>query len=240
MHRLCVLLILAGSAPAFASESDTRDPWQRMNRVVFNVNDTLDRHVAIPLARGYRAATPAFVDRGITAFFRNLDDVSNGVNFVLQGEGGKAAGALGRVTMNSWLGLGGVIDVASAGGLPRHDTRFGTTLGKWGVGNGPYLVLPALGPSSLRDAPAMLFDMTVNPLQQPLTVVDEDAVRLGLEFVDLVDTRADLLDYEQAVVGDRYTFIRDAWLQSRDFDVHGAPEKDPFLDDESFDEAPAE
>jgi phospholipid-binding lipoprotein MlaA len=232
MHTLLWMLLgLLAAAPLHAAD-DVRDPWQGMNRKVFAFNDVLDRHVATPVARGYQAVTPAFVDTAVTSFFRNLGDVTNGVNFALQGEGGKSFGSLQRVIANTLIGLGGVIDVASPGGVPRHDTDFGITLGKWGVSSGPYLVLPVWGPSSPRDASGVLADMVIGPLPDPLTVVDKESVRYGLEALMIVDKRADLLQYEQAVIGDRYTFMRDLYLQNRDFEVKGAPAGDPFLDDE--------
>lgn len=232
------LLALGGTAMATeavtesASDAVDRDPWQPFNRTVFAFNEGFDRLLGKPLARGYQALTPGFVDNAVTAFFRNLADVSNGANFVLQGEGGKAANALGRVVTNTLIGVGGVIDVASAGGLPRHSTGFGTTLGKWGAGSGPYLVLPFMGSSTLRETVALPVDMVFEPLPEPLTFFPDDATRVGLEMLMVVDVRADLLKYEQAVIGDRYTFLRDMYLQHRDYDVHGAPARDEFLDDE--------
>lgn len=236
MNRFLVplLLVVASSVPVVASAADgDRDPWQGFNRRVFAFNEWFDRVAGKPLAHGYQKVMPEFADKSVTSFFRNLGDVSNSVDFLLQGEGGKAANAAGRVVANTLVGVGGLVDIASAAGVPRHDTRFGTTLGKWGVGSGPYLVLPFLGASTLRDTAGIPVDWTVNPLPDPVTLFERDAVRYGLEGLLMVDTRADMLQYEQAVIGDRYVFLRDIYLQNGDYAVDGAPEKDPFLEDES-------
>lgn len=220
------------AAPALA-ENGERDPWQGMNHRIFAFNDTLDRYIATPVAKGYRYVLPEPADRAVTAFFRNLGDVTNSVNFALQGEGGKSFVAAQRIVANTLVGLGGLVDVASAAGVPRHDTDFGVTLGKWGVGSGPYVVLPFWGPSTVRDAGGLGVDMVIGPLPEPLTLVEEDATRYGLTGLMLIDKRADLLQYEQALIGDRYAFMRDLYLQNRDYAVHGAPAKDPFLDEEA-------
>jgi len=227
------LLCLLGLAPLAGAGEDPRDPWQGMNRQVFAFNDAFDRYLGTPLARGYQAVTPAALDTAVTAFFRNLGDVTNGVNFVLQGEGRQAATALQRVTGNTLAGLGGFIDIASLAGVPRRETDFGVTLGKWGVSSGPYLVLPFWGPSSPRDAAGLGVDLVIAPLPAPLTLVEEDAPRFGLQGLQLVDRRADLLQYEQALIGDRYSFLRDLFLQNRDYQVNGKPAEDPFLDEEA-------
>lgn len=232
LNRIIALVFfLAGSGAAQASEEVNRDPWQPLNRTVFAFNEQFDRVLGKPLARGYQAVTPAFVDNAITAFFRNADDVTNSANFALQGEGGKAASALGRVVANTLIGFGGLIDVASSAGVPRHATGFGTTLGHWGAGSGPYLVLPFLGPSTVREAAGLPVDMTLDPLSRPLTILSEDADSWWLTTLKVVDMRADLLRYEEAVIGDRYTFLRDLYLQRIDFNVNGAPVKDAFLED---------
>lgn len=226
-----LLLLCVFAAPASATE-DPRDPWQGMNRKVFAFNDAFDRHLATPVARGYQAVTPVVVDTVITSFFRNLGDVTNSVNFALQAEGVQSLTSLQRVIGNTMIGLGGLVDVASQAGVPRRDTDFGITLGKWGVGSGPFLVLPFWGPSSPRDAVGLGADLVISPLPEPLTVLEDDAWRLGLQGLQLVDRRADFLQYEQALIGDRYSFLRDLYLQNRDYEVNGKPANDPFLDEE--------
>lgn len=228
-----LMLAIASSLPAsLQADEGGRDPWEGFNRRVFAFNEWFDRVAGKPVAHGYQRVMPAFADTAVTSFFRNLGDVSNAVDFLLQGEGGKAAQSTGRVVANTLIGVGGLIDIASAAGVPRHDTRFGTTLGKWGAGSGPYLVLPFLGSSTLRDTAGIPVDWTVNPLPEPVTLFEADRIRLGLEALLMADTRADMLQYEQAIVGDRYVFLRDIYLQNRDYEIDGAPERDPFLDDE--------
>lgn len=231
--RLALLLtslVLAVSAQA----ADPRDPWERFNRGVFAFNDQLDRWVLKPVARGYRWLAPEPVDKAVTHFFANVGEVVTAANFALQGEGGRAGTASARLLVNSTLGVAGLFDVASAGGLARRETDFGVTLGKWGAGSGPYLVLPFLGPSDLRDTLALPVDRAIDPLDAPWTIVEDDATRAGLSALYVVDLRADLLRYEQAITGDRYVFFRDIYLQRRDFEVNGAPAagRDPFLDDD--------
>lgn len=233
----CTGAMLLALLAADARAADPRDPWENFNRSVFTFNDFLDRHFLIPVAKGYQAVTPETVDKGITHVFANIQDVVNGVNFALQAEGGMAIDTASRVLVNTTLGIGGWFDVASAGGIPHRQTGFGTTLGKWGVGSGNYLVLPFWGPSTVRDALAIPVNRTIHPLDRPLTIVERDSVRLALSALELVDMRADFLRYEQVIVGDRYSFLRDIYLQRREFDVQGGsnPADDPFLD-EDFDD----
>lgn len=237
MRRHLLLLSLL-MLPSLATAADPRDPWEGFNRKVFAFNDWADRWFMTPVAKGYQAVTPEAVDRHVTHFFNNLRDVVDTFNHALQGEGRHAAEGTVRVLANTTLGVAGIFDVASAGGLPRRDNGFGTTLGKWGVGSGPYLVLPFLGMSTVRDAAAIPVNMWAHPLEPPGTLVPRDGPRLALEALDLIDMRADLLRYEQAVVGDRYGFLRDIYLQRRAFEVRGQrnPAEDPFLDDDFGDE----
>lgn len=241
MRALSLVLFLAlfalPASPALAASE--RDPWEGFNRKVYAFNDALDRWFMKPVARGYRAATPELVDRTVTRFFNNLHDLPDTVNFALQGEFAGSRDSLVRLVGNTVIGIGGLADPASALGVPNRDTHFGTTLGKWGVGSGPYMVLPFLGPATVRRTVALPVDWTLNPLPLPWTVVadEHEALRYGLELLDVVDTRADLLDIEEAVVGDRYAFLRDVYLQKSDFEVNGAAKDDPFLDELPEDEA---
>lgn len=227
---LAFLLVLCGTAMA---DNGARDPWEGFNRGVFAFNEWFDTWFGKPVARGYQAVTPEFVDVRVTRFFNNLGDVTNAANLALQGEGRQALDATGRVIANSSVGLGGLFDVASAGGIPRRETDFGTTLGKWGVPSGNFLVLPFLGPSTVRDAGGIPVDWAFSPLVKPWTLFNDESTRYGLEVLGLVDKRADLLQYEQAVIGDRYVFLRDLYLQNRDYEVDGAPASDPFLDEDA-------
>lgn len=235
--RCAVVLLLCVSATGLAGAAE-RDPWLGFNRKIFAFNEVADRWVLKPLASGYRAVVPDRIERHVANVFANFMDVVSAGNHALQGEGRYAADTAGRVVANTLLGIGGVFDVASAGGIPRRPSNFGTTLGKWGVGSGPYLVLPFLGPSTVRDASALPVDFAIHPIAKPWTVIAHDETRLAVVFVDAVDSRARLLNYEPAVIGDRYTFIRDVYLQQRDASIHGASAVDPFLEDD-FDQEQA-
>ncbi|HHI75996.1 MAG TPA: VacJ family lipoprotein [Gammaproteobacteria bacterium] len=226
---LAGLLFLGGCAtdPDFA---DPRDPLEPFNRAMFSLNDLLDRAVIRPLAEGYQAIVPAPVDRGVTNFFNNLEDVTTAINNLLQFKIGRAASDVGRVLVNTTLGIGGLFDVASNMDLPRHDEDFGQTLGTWGVATGPYLVLPVIGPSSGRDAVGVVVDWFTDPV----TYVQDDTVRWSLRGLDLVDSRADLLNASRVVdqaALDRYSFVRDAYLQRRRSLVHdGNPPEEEEAD----------
>lgn len=209
-------LVVAGCATT-AEEGTPGDPLESFNRNVYAFNKTVDEAVLQPVARGYQAATPAFADRAITNFFNNLGDVGNAINNVLQLKLTDAVEDAGRIAVNSTLGLGGLIDMASGFGIERHDEDFGQTLGYWGMDSGPYLVLPLLGPSSVRDAIGRGVDMAViDPVTQ---IGGHDTLELGLSATRITDRRADLLGTE-AVLGvaawDEYSFVRDAYLQRRE------------------------
>lgn len=209
--------------------TNEQDPWEGFNRGVYGVNTGIDNAVLKPLAKGYRTVTPDLVDKGISNFFSNLGDVGNMINNALQFKGEAAISDMARVIFNSTFGLAGFLDVASEMGIPKHDEDFGQTLAVWGVGAGPYVELPLLGPSTLRDAPGRVVDFALNPVSYLNYAESLSAVRL-------VDTRADLLTKEKVlktVSPDRYAAIRDAWLQRREFLVSdGKSEK---LDQEKDD-----
>jgi phospholipid-binding lipoprotein MlaA len=159
---------------------------------------------------------PDIAERGVHNFFENLGDVVTMVNNLLQLKPVEAVQDLSRVVINTTIGIGGLIDVASAMDIPKHDEDFGQTLGAWGVDSGPYLVLPLLGPSSLRDGVGRIPDTMIDPLNQ----VADDETRTALWVGKVIDKRADLLKRESVITGDRYIFIRDAYLQKREFDVN--------------------
>ncbi len=206
-------LVLGGCATN-AEFADPRDPLEPFNRAMYSLNDMLDRAFFKPLAQGYQLIVPTPVDKGVTNFFNNLEDVTTAVNNLLQLKVGRAANDLGRVVVNSTLGIGGLFDVASNMDLPRHDEDFGQTLGTWGVASGPYLVLPIIGSTSGRDAVGVVVDWFTDPV----TYVQDDTVRWSLRGLDFVDTRADLLSASRVVdqaALDPYAFVRDAYLQRR-------------------------
>lgn len=238
MSSLRAVFVILGLVFATASAANEQDPWESFNRRVFVFNEYLDRVLVKPVAEGYQRVTPEPVNRAVTHFFNNLDDLGNAMNFTLQGEGEKAVDSGSRLVVNTILGIGGVLDPASAGGIPRQDTSFGTTLGKWGAPGGPYVVLPFWGSSTVRDFLGIPVDRTVHPLDGPYALDVHDRVRIPLSMLEVVDLRADLLRYEQLIVGDRYSFLRDAYLQRREFEVHGQKPsaEDPFLDEDFGDE----
>ncbi|GAA6120290.1 VacJ family lipoprotein [Acidovorax sp. FG27] len=212
-------LLLAGCATG--PDANPRDPLEPYNRTMTRFNDQVDRAVFKPVATAYRDTVPSPVRTGVSNFFSNLNDVWSFVNNVLQLKGSEAMDSLVRFNVNTVFGLGGVLDIASEMGIPRRRTDFGLTLGSYGVPTGPYLVLPLLGPSTVRDTVALPVDARGNLLQ----VVDPVSARNQLYALRLVDTRANLLSagnvLETAAL-DRYTFTRDVYLRVR------AQEVDPI------------
>lgn len=204
------------SSPVLADETPETDPWEGFNRAIFSFNEGLDRAIVKPVTQGYRFIMPDFAEQGVHNFFENIGDVKTFFNNVLQGKPKEASEDLGRVIVNTTIGIGGLFDVATTFGIPKHDEDFGQTLGTWGVESGPYLVLPLFGPSSVRDGIGRIPDMMVDPVQQ----VSDDDTRLGLQVLRVIDTRSQLLEAEGVISGDRYTFIRDAYLQRREFEIN--------------------
>ncbi len=216
--------------PEDSPEVDPKDPYENWNRKVFGFNEFLDDWFLRPVAKAYRFVTPDIVDRGLTNFFNNLDEVRNFANSILQLKGESAVVAAGRFTYNTVFGLGGLIDVGTAFGLPERPEDFGQTLGYWGVGSGPYLMMPFLGPSTPRRLAGMGTDGWVLPSAWDEVGSPEEYYLRGLE---LVDKRADLIPAESFISGDRYTFVRNAYLQRREFLVQdGKVQNDPFASDD--------
>lgn len=201
-------------ACATVANPDPRDPMESWNRGVFGFNDAVDRAVVKPVATVYRDVLPHWVRTGVTNFFANLDDLWSAVNNALQLRGQDTADSLGRVMINTTMGLGGLLDVAGEMGMERHPANFGLTLGRWGVGPGPFVVIPFWGSSTLRDTAGLSLDIPANPVRR----VKDDATRDGLTLLNLVDTRANYLKAGEVVEGaalDKYSFTRDAFLQLR-------------------------
>jgi phospholipid-binding lipoprotein MlaA len=197
-----------------------QDPLESWNRGVYKFNDVLDRHVAKPVARGYVHYVPSPVRTGVSNFFSNLDAPTVMINDLLQGQFRAAGTDLGRFLLDSTAGLGGLLDPATAAGLDHNSADFGETLGVWGVHPGPFLELPLLGPSDMRDAPGRVVDAYTNPLKY----ASNTDVTYGLTGLDLVKTRAGLLPFDQTVKNafDPYAFIRDAYLQRRAYMISQA------------------
>lgn len=216
---LCTLWCGGCASLPAGHTADPGDPFERINRATFSFNDAVDRAAFKPLARAYRFVVPDLVQRGIANFFDNISDVPTALNALLQGEPGSAATHLGRFAFNTTVGLLGVFDVATEAGIDRQREDFGLTLGKWGIGSGPYIVLPFLGPSSVRDSVGLAADIALDPL----TRVGDRNWRLGLYGVRIVEKRAAMLTFENTLDSielDPYLFTRDAYLSRRSYKIH--------------------
>jgi len=224
-----LLLAVLLSPGVVVAGSDQEDPLESYNRVMFSFNDKADHWVLKPVAKGYRYVMPDFFERGVSRMFSNLGEVLNVANDLLQGKVGQAGNDGGRLLINSTIGIAGFFDVAKHAGLERSDGEdFGQTFGVWGVGEGAYVVLPFLGPSTLRDAPSLLLDSVFNPIGE----VDHVPTRNQLYGARVVSVRADLLEAEKLVKGDKYTFVKDVYLQRRQFLVNDGDVEDDFGDDD--------
>lgn len=211
---LVLVAVLHGVACA-DDEGDVRDPWEGFNRAVFTFNDGLDRWVLEPVAKGYNVVTPDELQRCIRNFFWNLRVPIQSVNGLLQGKPVQSASDVGRFTVNTTLGLAGFLDPATYFGLSRHDEDFGQTLGVWGVPNGPYLVIPVLGPSTVRDAGGLAVDSVLTPTWYFL----DAAVTVGSRVVDTINMRSLVLEdiqHAREASFDFYTAVRSAYLQHRE------------------------
>ena len=211
-RRLCCVALVVLSGCATVQTPDARDPWESMNRSVFSFNDKLDRIVLKPVATAYRDVVPSFARKGVHNFFGNLSDVWSAVNNALAGRKQETGDSIGRVFVNTTVGVLGLFDVATDLKIERHKADFGTTLARWGVKPGPYVVLPLLGPATLREVAALPVDYRANLTNQ----ISEAATRDTLTLLNLVDTRATYLGASNAVEGaalDSYSFIRDVYLQ---------------------------
>jgi phospholipid-binding lipoprotein MlaA len=227
---IVIAALLAGCAST--GERDPRDPWEGVNRRIYRFNDVVDENVARPVARGYQRVVPGEIRDRVRNFFGNIGDVFIGVNNLLQGKLADGASDWARVLWNTSFGLFGIHDVASQMGYEKHNEDFGQTFGWWGAGPGPYLVLPFLGSSDLRDGIGTGVDIYTDPIQ----LVEPHRVRYSIIGLRLTQTRADLLDasriLEEAAL-DRYVFQRDAYLQRRRNLVYdGQPPREPREDEE--------
>ncbi|WP_231745264.1 MULTISPECIES: VacJ family lipoprotein [Microbulbifer] len=227
-------------AAEFGGEQDTasQDPWEDVNRAIFRFNDTADRWFLKPLAVTYREVTPVFMQHGVSNFYGNLLEITNSLNSALQWKWGQAGNDAGRFLINSTVGVVGLFDVAQHWGLDPNDGEdFGQTLAVWGVPAGPYVVLPFLGPYTVRDVPGGWVDFYTNPM----VLIDHDPTQFAFRFGDLVQTRASYLKTESLLQGDRYVLLRDAYLQRREFLINdGASSTDSDDDFAAEEEAESE
>jgi len=211
-----------------ASIAEANDPFEDINRKVWAFNEFLDNNLAKPTAEIYTSLAPNFVEVGMSNFFRNINELDNTANQLLQGHPVLALNDFTRFLINSTIGIGGFIDVGSKIGLQRHDEDFGQTLGAWGVSTGPFLMLPLYGPTTPRG----LAGKSVSSVLGGTFAIEEDDVKLGITALDALETRARYLEVEPLIIGDRYSFIRDSYLQYQDFEAsNGLNQEDDFVDD---------
>ena len=224
MNRFLLILLL--SFPIFGEEIN--DPFEDLNRDIFIFNEKLDEKLLKPAALTYRKVTPQFARTGVTNFFNNLEEIDTTINQVLQGEIKYAFNDAGRFVINSTIGLFGLIDVASKIGLEKHEEDFGQTLGVWGFDSGPYIMIPFLGPSNPRD----LLSRPISSFLSGTFAMEDNDVKITLVGIDALETRERLLDAETLIIGDKYIFVKDAYIQSREYEINnGSTEDDEFLDD---------
>lgn len=205
--------------PAPANVPGGYDPWEKYNRKMHRFNNAVDRTVAKPLARAYTKVVPRPVRLGVSNFFNNLGQPVSMVNALLQGKPKQAAQSLGRFALNTTLGIGGIFDPATAAKLPNRSEDFGQTLGIWGWKRSRYLELPFFGPRTVRDAFGAVGDAPLSPLRR----IERDRIRIGLQGLQLVDIRAQLLPLDNLREGaeDEYALVRDSWMQRRDYQIFG-------------------
>ncbi|MFL9926565.1 VacJ family lipoprotein [Herbaspirillum lusitanum] len=219
--RLGAFTLAAAALTGCATNNNPNDPLEGFNRAMFSFNDTVDQVALKPAAQAYDTITPSFVQTGIGNFFGNIGDLWSSINQILQGRVERGVSTFMRVAVNTTFGLGGVLDVASEARLTRERSDFGQTLGKWGVASGPYVVLPLLGPSTVRDTAGLPADFYGDlwSYKRPTRWRNVGSV------IRIVDRRAQLLDastlLEDAAL-DKYDFVRDAYLQRRQSQIEGA------------------
>lgn len=234
-RRLGIILVSMGLVLASGSvHADAeQDPWEGFNRKVYAFNNFADKYFLKPVTQAYRFVAPEFVEKGVSNVFANVLEVPSALNGLLQGKPGAAGKDTGRFLINSTLGVAGWWDVASHMGLENGDKEdFGQTLSVWGFDQGPYLVLPFLGASTLRDTLALPVEWITDPLYQ----IDHTRTRNTTLSFYYLDRRSQLMELEEHLVGDRYVFIRDAYLQRREYLVNDGEVEDEFGSGAEYDE----
>jgi len=236
---IAALLLSACATTEQKTAPSPRDPYERMNRSVYRFNDNMDRAFLKPAAKGYRAVVPSVARKGIGNALSNLSYTTTLANDVLQLKLKRAVEDIVRLLFNTTVGLGGLWDPATKMGIPRNDEDFGQTLGHWGVPPGPYLMLPFFGPATVRDTPGLAVDLLVTDGSH---YIEEDKIRYSVLAIDVLDHRVALLPLDETLAGtyDPYAFIRNAYLQRRDFlvkdgDVEEEPLEDPGVDETDAD-----
>ena len=243
-HKLLIPILLGAlicTEVQAEDEEKNNDPLESLNRKIFGFNEILDSYLLKPVAKGYRYITPDIVEEGVSNFYSNITEISNVTNNLLQAKFLDAGSDTLRFLVNTTVGLAGFIDVGSRIGLEKHNEDFGQTLGVWGLSSGPYLMVPFLGPKTLRSATGTFVDTYASAYQ----VFDHERTRNEIYAGSIVDTRARLLDAEKLIMGDKYVFIREAYLQREayltldgitpDNDLDGDI-GDDFFEDDDFEE----
>ena len=233
LKRLVLLGLVAGmvgcaSIPA-GVEPSPHDPWEPFNRSVFEFNEGLDAYVLKPVVAGYRFVLPEFVRDGIYNFFSNYSDIYTALQNLLQGKPGDAFSDLMRVVVNTTFGLGGLIDMATPGGLPKHKEDWGQTFGVWGIPSGPYVVLPFFGPSSVRDTFGTAADLESDYLFGYVKDIGLRNSITGLRVVNARNTYYEAGDLLDGAAIDKYSFMRDAYIQRREYQINEGREDEEVL-----------
>jgi phospholipid-binding lipoprotein MlaA len=230
------MTLLVSGCAAPPAKKDPRDPFERVNRATYKFNDAVDRAVLKPVAKGYKKVTPGFVQTGVSNFFSNLEQPTVIISDLLQAKFKPAFSDTGRFLMNTTIGLGGLLDPASAAGLDRNDEDLGQAFGKWGIGPGPYLMVPLFGPSDLRDGIGSIGQVYTDPVHY----VERDAWRYSINGLGVINLRAGLLETDQALANtfDKYAFIRNAYLQRREYLVTDGAVT-PSIDEEPLEDPEA-
>ena len=224
MYRILIVSFLSVS---LIYAEDINDPFEDINRITFKFNESIDNNFLKPVAVTYSKA-PKPIKKGISNFFDNLEEIETSVNQILQGKPKLAINDFSRFIINSTIGLGGFLDIATKIGLTRHEEEFDQTLALWGVPSGPYIMLPGLGPSTLRDALARPFSSFLSVTFH----MTESDVNLALKGMDALETRERLLEIESLIYGDRYNFVRDSYVQYMNYEINdGVDVEDEFIDD---------
>ena len=238
LNAKSILLILFLATTGCATTSklsddfNPDDPYEKSNRKVFEFNNKIDKLFLRPVTDFYDKATPEFAQTSITNFFANLDDIRISINNLLQGNVVESMSDITRFFINSIFGLGGFFDVASEMGLEKHSEDFGQTLGKWGAKPGPYLMLPFLGPSTTRDAFTFIGDTALAPALS----LDDNAARVGLISLDLINTYSAFTGIADIESKDQYAFLRDAYLERRKYEINDGLSEEDLSNDEDFED----
>lgn len=226
LTRWLLVLLMFVPLSVSAQVEENKDPFETLNRKVYAFNEALDEYFLRPVARGYRFVTPDPVERGVGNFVRNIFEFNTIINSVLQGRAVDTVHSTGRFLVNTTLGIGGIFDVATRIGLEPRTADFGQTLATWGLDEGPFLMVPLLGPRTLRSGAGTVFDTYASlPFMS-----GEPELSYAFATVQTIDLRAQLLKADELLSGDRYIFLRESYRQSREYFVTGGKIDDSFSD----------